>query len=477
MRLLGTATALPGHEPPRTLSQLADQLNVGFHVYRMLVKNELKGSDVVKQELTKAVLGEIHGRLGDFWGQTFTPKIRDGYRVLAPDLSDEFVSAAAGKFSGRMAEQINDVSDRAFIEGYNAALNKGWDRAIAWQKIADAWGLDPVQMRSWVTYYPEGGYHSHIHPQKAETQLDDFLTIRAKRISEHEARTIVNMGQQAEWTGKYRDYSNLKKVYRTAEDELVCSVCGPLDGAIVDLNDQFEGFFMPPLHVNCRCSVHLIDENSIVKRDNRPLKRRSSVAVQYEVPTIKPERSPIEPDKRKVKTQYEVPETVESVYDPRPQTARIVRVSDAKKPNVKIKSKMISKPPISEVNQPRLNVRGALKEFVRPRGVKASELNEMQRTRSRTRSSEQVAVHTRAEHEAKMQARQEARQRQIAQWRREVRSGVQAQEERRAPTARGPRLGNTDWAQVDRRNRRYVTTDNPSRQYVSKRLRMKYGSD
>ncbi len=40
--------------------------------------------------------------------------------------------------------------------------------------------------------------------------------------------------------------------WNTAHDEIVCKICIPLNGMIVDLNAEFNGYF-PPAHVRCRC--------------------------------------------------------------------------------------------------------------------------------------------------------------------------------------------------------------------------------
>lgn len=40
--------------------------------------------------------------------------------------------------------------------------------------------------------------------------------------------------------------------WNTAHDEIVCNICIPLNGMIVDLNNDFNGYF-PPAHVRCRC--------------------------------------------------------------------------------------------------------------------------------------------------------------------------------------------------------------------------------
>ena len=53
------------------------------------------------------------------------------------------------------------------------------------------------------------------------------------------------------------------KVWCTADDERVCSSCGPMDGKVIALDDEFDfdtrldnwTRLTPPLHPNCRCGV------------------------------------------------------------------------------------------------------------------------------------------------------------------------------------------------------------------------------
>jgi len=44
--------------------------------------------------------------------------------------------------------------------------------------------------------------------------------------------------------------------WNTANDELVCSICGPLNGTVVGITEPFPGGIMlPPAHPNCRCWI------------------------------------------------------------------------------------------------------------------------------------------------------------------------------------------------------------------------------
>ena len=275
-----------GSTDKKTVSRLTDQsklsrqLNAGFRVYTALMSDALKQNGAVSPAVADAVLEEMHARLLTYWKMNFTPNIQAGMKVRGGQLDDKFLRAAAGKYSGELASQINTVSNKAFKEGLQAATHKGWSKAQAWERIANAWGLDTQQMRAWVTAYPEEatGYITESLPETAKRMLDDFLGIRGERIGEHESRTILNLGEQANWSklveeGKVSKYA--VKTFVTAEDELVCPECGPLNGISVPLSSTFSGFYMPPLHINCRCDV-------TVSFDTEKLEKSQPIAIKEE---------------------------------------------------------------------------------------------------------------------------------------------------------------------------------------------------
>jgi len=53
---------------------------------------------------------------------------------------------------------------------------------------------------------------------------------------------------------------------------LVCDVCGPLNGTVVSVENEYDvsegmSFFVPPLHVNCRCDIELEEFEIVTKFD------------------------------------------------------------------------------------------------------------------------------------------------------------------------------------------------------------------
>lgn len=106
---------------------------------------------------------------------------------------------------------------------------------------------------------------------------------RARRIAVTEVTRTYAAGNIASWqsTGMVS-----QKVWRTARDERVCPICGPLHGAIVNLDGSFmlddnalprglagSGadfiYFAPPAHVNCRCWLQPVVDTEMVRARRR----------------------------------------------------------------------------------------------------------------------------------------------------------------------------------------------------------------
>ena len=76
---------------------------------------------------------------------------------------------------------------------------------------------------------------------------------RAEMIAATEATRAFAVGQRTYW--EHTGVVNASK-WNTANDELVCPICGPLDNKVVPLEENFSDEFdiyEPPAHINCRC--------------------------------------------------------------------------------------------------------------------------------------------------------------------------------------------------------------------------------
>lgn len=80
-----------------------------------------------------------------------------------------------------------------------------------------------------------------------------FSASRAEMIAVTEVTAAFAQGNLASW--KASDVVDGKK-WTTAQDDLVCEICGPLAETETDLDGEFEdGSDGPPAHVRCRCGL------------------------------------------------------------------------------------------------------------------------------------------------------------------------------------------------------------------------------
>jgi SPP1 gp7 family putative phage head morphogenesis protein len=76
---------------------------------------------------------------------------------------------------------------------------------------------------------------------------------RTDRIARTETATAANQGtlEAYKQSGVVK-----KKEWITADDERLCDLCAPMDGEVVNIDDNFSaGISAPPLHPNCRCTI------------------------------------------------------------------------------------------------------------------------------------------------------------------------------------------------------------------------------
>jgi SPP1 gp7 family putative phage head morphogenesis protein len=89
-----------------------------------------------------------------------------------------------------------------------------------------------------------------------------FNEVRAKMISITETTRAYAQAQIETGKAMKEEWPGLKVVKRwyTNRDSIVCEICGPMDGQIVDIEQQFTTGLggtidAPPVHPNCRCWI------------------------------------------------------------------------------------------------------------------------------------------------------------------------------------------------------------------------------
>jgi hypothetical protein len=79
---------------------------------------------------------------------------------------------------------------------------------------------------------------------------------RAQRVAVTEITRAYAEGEMIAGRELQKEFPGVRivKIWFTNNDDLVCDICGPLDGKEVDIDENFDGDLdKPPAHPNCRC--------------------------------------------------------------------------------------------------------------------------------------------------------------------------------------------------------------------------------
>jgi len=271
------------------LGSPADAIEAALAVARAAMVKQMK-------EEVRGLANPTHSqllRLADIAWQAVFWKYR---KISAPVMADAYIQAyraanagdvpmsviydLADKHAEKIGDYFHQTSSDALADGFNTLVNRRLPARAAADRVLNAYGLTPRQMRTYTAAKQFDTPVSDVMPRsvkaKARAYVDKAFTTRTRKLARQEQHNIDEQAKQFAWMwlqskGKLNDKA--QKIWITAKDERVCPVCGPLHGKKVGLHDQFKtkegSFWTPGLHPNCRCVVRLI-ENTFAKADWDP---------------------------------------------------------------------------------------------------------------------------------------------------------------------------------------------------------------
>ena len=229
-------------------------------------------------------------QIADLAWQLFMPQYR---KISAPVMADAYVRAyrqanagdvpisviydLAEKHAEKTGDYFHASSRDALADGFNSLVNRRLPARAAADRVFDAYGLTPRQMRGYVNnkqlMTPVDSPIPFDVKGRAREYIDRSFTTRVRKLSEQEEHNIDEQAKQFAWMwlqDKGRLNERAQKIWITAKDERVCPVCGPLHGQKVLVSEQFktpEGdFWSPGVHPNCRCVVRLIENRFTLEK-------------------------------------------------------------------------------------------------------------------------------------------------------------------------------------------------------------------
>ena len=125
-----------------------------------------------------------------------------------------------------------------------------WAEGYSFQLVTGIEGTTKRRLQREIAGFTDSGETFQAFSRRLAAS-DMFSPARAQMIAVTEVTRAYAEGNKIAW----RESGVTEGMeWNTANDELVCPICGPLDGEQVKLDDKFDGGFeAPPAHPRCRC--------------------------------------------------------------------------------------------------------------------------------------------------------------------------------------------------------------------------------
>lgn len=199
---------------------------------------KLRGKFAGQLKELLALLGDpprLENVPADFWemyGAELRRIVEDTLMDIALERADDYLRVAP--IGGVDWMQVNEYAS-------------SWARQYTYDLVKEITDSQREKLREEISrFYQDGNLTIDDISRALEAQ---FSASRAEMIAVTEVTRAAVEGER----GIVREIENygirMQAVWRTANDDVVCEVCGPRDGKPVDGEDY------PPAHPNCRCGV------------------------------------------------------------------------------------------------------------------------------------------------------------------------------------------------------------------------------
>ena len=185
------------------------------------------------------------------------------------------------QISEEQKQNVTRIFEQAAGYGVNQAQAASQD-AVASVTVPNApmpalsvdWSLINEDARTWARGYAYSQINGITDTTRRilSQRVNDWMVsgkplqelMRDKRLVQLFGPTRAKMIAVTEVTRAYAEANQLvfqqtgvqQRRWNTANDELVCPICGPLNGMVVGITEPFSGGIMlPPAHPNCRCWI------------------------------------------------------------------------------------------------------------------------------------------------------------------------------------------------------------------------------
>lgn len=163
--------------------------------------------------------------------------------------------------AGQLGVDVGVAQAETILGVRKATININWDlvnqAVIDWvlgeyseTLVRDMLGSREEFIRSSIVEWIENGEPLNVLTEQLARSF--FSRDRAEMVAATEVTRAYAEGNRAAW----REAGIIESMeWRTAVDERVCPICGPLHGKTVSVDGDFEDDQFPPAHPRCRCWI------------------------------------------------------------------------------------------------------------------------------------------------------------------------------------------------------------------------------
>lgn len=213
-------------------------------------------------------------------GPALTRSFVDGALESGFGLDRSSVETLAFNYAAKIIDYANEMTSLAAAEAYRGLINRKKRPNEAFSFMQRVFGVDRRAVRALLSMFdakePENKTLREGNGNK-QKRLDSYVAaaieVRAKKMGEEESFGAKEMSKALVWNLAKRQglAEGRKKRWMTAEDELVCPVCGPMNMKTVGMDEQFtlpngSMVWAPPIHPHCRCRIVTVVQGGSVKR-------------------------------------------------------------------------------------------------------------------------------------------------------------------------------------------------------------------
>lgn len=179
--------------------------------------------------------------------------------------------------TNQMQEVVRTVIGRAFSDGVSV-----YDTARELRSVINLTARQEITLGKFTELNRARLMEQGLSGRKLESKLNELVERQYKRMISQRSKVIArNEILVAENNGRFLGFTQAVeqgwahplsvKRWSTSTGERTCDICAPMNGKSVQWNQSFpNGVYNPPAHIQCRCSISLLEPDSRLAQNFMP---------------------------------------------------------------------------------------------------------------------------------------------------------------------------------------------------------------